>query len=205
MAKKKAAARNKARAGAGGRASGGIGDEAVRKGTGKAWKEWFAILDRARASELDHKGIVAYLAGRYDFSGWWMQMVTVRYEQERGLRELHQKPGGYQISGSRTIGVPVATLYRAWSDARARSRWLPGARLTVRKATRNRSMRITWVDGATSTTSVDANFYAKGKDKSQVSVQHSKLESRTAADRMKKHWSERLGVLKETLERSLQA
>jgi hypothetical protein len=33
-----------------------MSDEAVKAKTGKTWKEWFAILDKAGASELSHQG-----------------------------------------------------------------------------------------------------------------------------------------------------
>jgi hypothetical protein len=64
----------------------------------------------------------------------------------------------------------------------------------VRKATRNKSLRITWVDGQTS---VEVLFYAKGKSKSQVVVQHSQLSDAKAAERMKGYWSEQLARLQE--------
>ena len=58
-------------------------------------------------------------------------------------------------------------------------------------------MRITWDDG----THVDADFYAKGDAKSQVSVQHSKLPDDKAVARLKAYWSESLDRLKALLER----
>ena len=39
-----------------------MSDEAVKAKTGKAWKEWFAILDKAGASKLSHPEIVKYLS-----------------------------------------------------------------------------------------------------------------------------------------------
>jgi hypothetical protein len=41
----------------------------------------------------------------------------VAYEQVRGLREKHEKPGGFEISRSRTIAAGVAAAFEAWSDA----------------------------------------------------------------------------------------
>lgn len=31
-----------------------VGDEAVKKATGKAWPEWFKLLDKAGAKKLPH-------------------------------------------------------------------------------------------------------------------------------------------------------
>jgi hypothetical protein len=35
-----------------------MSDEAVKSKTGKTWKEWFAILDKAGASKMSHQEIV---------------------------------------------------------------------------------------------------------------------------------------------------
>ena len=176
----------------------GISDAAVTKATGKGWAHWFALLDKAGGKEKDHKGIVACLYPRHLKDGWWCQMITVGYEQARGLRQKHQKTGGYSISGSKTIDAPLTHLYAAWADDAVRRVWLgPYAAFTVRKSTPGKSMRITWIDGASH---VDANFYAKGPGKSLVQVEHGKLRSATEAKKWKQYWGRTLDKLKLTLE-----
>src|SRR3979409_781734 len=93
-----------------------MSDEAVKAKTGKNWKEWFAILDKAGAKKMGHQEIVKYLSEEQGVRPWWQQMITVSYERASGLRELHQKPGGYEISVSRTINVPIAKLYHAFAN-----------------------------------------------------------------------------------------
>jgi hypothetical protein len=177
---------------------GGISDAAVREATGQGWAQWFALLDEAGGRERGHKGIVALLHPRHLRSGWWSQMVTVAYEQARGLRKQYETPDGYQVGGSRTVAVPVAQLYGAFAVPAARRTWLgKDAGLTVRKATRNKSLRITWVDGRTH---VDANFYARGSGRSMVALQHGKLRNAAEAKRMKAYWSRALARLKTGLE-----
>lgn len=175
-----------------------ISDDAVRAKTGKTWDEWFKLLDAAGAKTLGHTAIAAYVHKKLGCPSWWCQMVTVGYEQERDLRAKHQRPEGYQISVSKTMEVPVGAAYKAWEDSKLRRRWLPDAKLTVRKATRAKSMRITWGDGATS---VEAVFYSKGAARCQVVAQHSKLKNARDAQRMKTYWAEALARLKEQLER----
>jgi hypothetical protein len=70
----------------------GISNEAVKARTGRTWPEWFAILDEAGAPVVGHKGIVTLLTKYHRVGHWWRQMITVAYEQERGLREKHQTP-----------------------------------------------------------------------------------------------------------------
>jgi hypothetical protein len=160
--------------------------------TGKGWDEWFELLDKAGAAKMPHKEAAAWLRDNHIDSGWWSQMVTVAYEQSRGLRQKHEKPSGFEIGRSKTVPVPVSVLYKAWSDARARKRWLGETGLRVRTAAANKSMRLTWSDGETI---VAVNFYGKGRGKSQVTVQHGKLKDKTAAERMKLFWGEALGRL----------
>lgn len=173
-----------------------IGDDAVKARTGKAWPEWFAILDAAGARALDHKRIVAYLSKHHAVGPWWRQMVTVGYELARGRREKHQKAGGYSISASRTLGVSVAKLFDAWRDERIRRRWLPEKGMVIRKATRNKSMRITWGDKKTN---VDVHFLAKSSAKAQVAVEHDRLPSAAAAAAKKAYWAKALDRLKDAL------
>ena len=118
------------------------------------------------------------------------------YERIRGLREIGQRRDGtYEVNKSKTIGVPIAKLYRAFSAKRTRERWLPDAKLTIRTSRREKSMRITWEDG----TPLDVYFTAKGDAKSQVNVQHRGLPNKAATTRMKAYWSERLAALGQVL------
>lgn len=175
-----------------------IGDAAVKAKTGKTWPEWFKILDKAGGRKMDHQAIVAFLVESYQLPPWWRQMVTVTYEQERGLREKYQTPRGYQVSASKTIAVPIAVLYSAWHDKKQRVRWLPDAPLTMRKATAEKSLRIAW---DTDKTTVEVGFVTKGPAKSQVTVQHNKLTDAAAVERLRTYWSSALARLKTTLEK----
>ena len=175
-----------------------IGDAAVQAKTGKTWAEWFAILDKAQATKMSHKEIVAYLSEQHQVGDWWQQMVTVTYEQARGLRAKHEKPEGFEISVSKTIGVPIATAFKAWKDARVRARWLPDGGLTIRTATPNKTLRGAWLDGPGS---VNVSLYDKGESKCQVVVQHGKLMNAKAAARQKAYWSDALARLKGLLEK----
>ena len=174
-----------------------MSDAAVKAKTGKVWSEWFALLDAAGARKMDHKQIVAVLHDQHGVGPWWQQMVTVTYEQARGLREKHETTSGFQMSASRTLNVPAAKLFKAWKDARTRARWLNEPGLVVRKATPAKSLRITWVDGQSS---LDVDLYPKGDAKTQVTLQHSKLANAAAVKRQKAYWAEALTRLKEQLE-----
>ena len=115
--------------------------------------------------------------------------------------DVHKKTVSYAVktaAGERVAAGSVAatrTALSAWADARLRKKWLPEAGITVRKATPERSLRITWSDGS----SVELWFVAKGAGKSAVQVQHRKLPNREAIAERKAYWSERLDALADQL------
>ncbi len=174
-----------------------MSDDAVKAKTGKTWKEWFTILDKAGAKKLSHREIVKILSEQHSVAAWWRQMITVTYEQARGLRQLHQKPGGFEISVSRTINVPLAKLYTAFESAKARSVWLADDSLAVGKTKTNKSIRGAWNAVATS---LEISFVAKSESKSQVVVTHRKLPNAKASASMKAFWSKALDRLRDSLE-----
>ncbi len=173
-----------------------ISSEAVKAITGKSWEEWFALMDASGCAEMNHKEIVTVLHNTYHVEDWWQQMITVSYEQARGKRLLHQRPDGYQISKSKTIKANIDTVFKAWTDESIREKWLADPGITIRKATQNRTLRITWADGVTS---LDVSFYPKVENV-QVSLNHSKLPNSQKAEEMKKYWAQQLNKLANFLE-----
>jgi len=174
----------------------GKSDAIVKERTGCTWERWVKALDRKQAHTWPHREIAKYVHEKYKIPGWWAQTVTVGYERIKGLRAIGQRrDGSFEVSKSRTFAVPLARLYGAFHDSGTRARWLPGVDLTVRTATREKSMRINWPDR----TSVEIGFMSKGAAKSQVAVQHGKLADRAAVTRVRQYWTERLGALEEML------
>jgi hypothetical protein len=175
-----------------------MSDEAVKERTGKVWAEWFRILDKAGAKNWTHKEITGYLVKAEKTGPWWNQMIAVAYEHERGIRQKFQKcDGEFAASGSRTLNVPMAKLFEAWTNEKLRGRWLPDAEIEITTATPGKSVRAKW-NGGKSRLSV--NFYAKGAGKAQVAVDHMKLANSKEGTRMKAYWFEALNRLQAELE-----
>jgi uncharacterized protein YndB with AHSA1/START domain len=173
-----------------------MSDEAVKARTGCNWERWVRALDHVKAHQWPHGAIAQYVHDKYHTNGWWAQMVTVGYERIRGLRERgQQRSGSYRAGKSKTLAASLSKVYRAFSQPRVRAQWLPGVGLVVRSATPNKCLRIVWEDG----TPVNAGFAPRARSKSQVAIEHGKLPSKEAADRMKRYWSERLEVLEALL------
>lgn len=170
----------------------GLSDASVKKATGCNWKKWVFALDKAGGIEMSHRALVAHIRDKYHTPSWWTQMVAVGYERIRGLRAHgQQRSGDWTVSKSKTIAVPLAKLYAAFSSARRRVQWLAGATLTIRGATPHKSIRFRLEDGSP----IDVLFSRRGEEKSQVAIEHSKLPTKADADRLRVFWTERLEAL----------
>ena len=172
-------------------------DAAVKAKTGKVWAEWFRILDKAGAQRLPHNEIWTLLSRKHKVPGWWAQIVAVGYEHERGIRQKFQKcDGEFSASGSRTLAVPLAKAYAAWTDEKLRNQWLPGAKIEITTATPGKYVRAKW-DGDTR---LSVGFYSKGRGRAQVAVDHGKLANSRESAKMKSYWFVALNRLQKTLE-----
>jgi hypothetical protein len=175
---------------------GGKSDAILKEKTGCTWERWVKTLDRANAHTWPHSKIAKYVMEKYRIPGWWAQTVTVGYERIKGRRAVGQRmDGSFEASKTKTFPVPLARLYRAFSHAPTRARWLSDVEVTIRTAARNKSMRMAWPDR----TAVAVWFLSKGPGKSQLALAHGKLPDRSTADQMKQYWSKRLDSLQEIL------
>lgn len=178
----------------------GVTSAAVERATGASWAHWLEVLDEAGCAKRSHAEIARHLSSTTDMGDWWAQMVTVGYEQARGLRRPHEKADGFSASVSRTFEVPATRITDAFADARMRSRWLPDVPLEIRTVHAGRSVRAWWRGaGADNGTSVvTATITTKGPRKTSVQVGHERLRTPACVDKSKVLWSgalERLRAL----------
>ena len=174
----------------------GMSDAVIKEKTGCPWERWVVALDHHGAATMAHRDIAKLVSEKYKVPAWWTQAVTVGYERIKGRRAIGQRlDGSYEANKSRTFNVPVQDLFDAWATPARRRRWLNGARVNERTASAPKSMRLDWADGGI----VAVWFMAKGAQKSSVSVQHSKLATKAAADGLKQYWSDRMDALGEYL------
>ena len=174
----------------------GVSSDAVARRTGKSWPQWFALLDAAGAGDLDHKGIVAVLAQRHGVGPWWQQMVTVAYEHARGKDGKQATEEGFQVDLVKVLELPLAKLFRLWSEPAERNKWLCDDRFSIHKSTASKSIHARWGRGVSR---IDVDFCEKGPSKSQVTVQHHKIESSDAAEQMKAYWAKKIRALEELM------
>ncbi|WP_304455101.1 DUF4287 domain-containing protein [Nocardiopsis sp. YSL2] len=173
-----------------------VSDEALRRGTGRDYRQWFDLLDAWGATRYTHAEMAAWLVREHGVGGWWAQTVTVAYEQARGLRVPGQKKDGFACGASRTIDVPAERAFAAVAEEAERARWLEGHGFSVRTATAPKRLRADFDAG----TRLAFEFTAKGGGKTVVAVEHSRLADAERAARSKAVWKDRLGRLKALLE-----
>jgi hypothetical protein len=161
-----------------------MSDGAVKRATGKAWDQWFAVLDKAGAQAMKHAEIARMLHDRLGVPEWWCQMVTVGYERARGMREKHQTTSGYSVSASRTINVPISDAFDAWMVPRPAPAGSPGGvhRPQVHPGT-GRSHHL-----GRRRTSVEVMFYVKGPTVRQVTRSTARSRPRARRGALKKLW-----------------
>jgi len=168
-----------------------MSDLAVVAKTGKTWKQWFGVLDKAGAAKLDHKAIAKLLYGKHGVGPWWSQMVTVEYERARGLRDKHETATGFSVSVSKTLASDLTTLFAAVSEAKRRKKWFPAGDLKISSLTDNKYFRANWNGAAR----LEINFYAKPGGKAQINVQVNKLAKKTDVERERTAWKKALEKL----------
>jgi hypothetical protein len=78
---------------------------------------------------------------------------------------------------------------RLWRSRNVASR--SNAEAQPFRSTAPKSVRLQWPDG----TIVAVGFTAKGEAKSAVALAHTKLRDRTASEKAKKDWADRLDAL----------
>ncbi|HEX8213626.1 MAG TPA: hypothetical protein VF584_25880 [Longimicrobium sp.] len=103
---------------------------------------------------------------------------------------------GYRAYASKTVNVPLDTLFAAWTDDDTRRRWLGDHPVTIRGTTPGKSLRARWADMP-----IDVRFESKSDAKSSVSVDHRGIASEEEAAALKASWGAALESLKALLAR----
>lgn len=177
----------------------GVSDAAVRKATGKGWDHWLARLDRFGAADKGHRAAAEHLHA-LGVPPWWSQMITVGYEQARGLRRKHERPDGFQVSAGKAIPARLEAVWEAWNDPALRAEWLRDDGLEVCSATAGKRMRFSSAKGKDHIEITFAQRVTKrGLVRTQVVAQHGKLATAAAGAKMKRFWGKALDRLHERL------
>ena len=195
-----------------------ISEDSVRDKTGHGWDHWFKILDAFDVVKHGHSKAAAHLVDAHGVSGWWAQSISVRYEQERGLRDVGQQGDKlYAVSVQRTFDAPVARVWRALTDLAERRQWggegdhppvVEGGTFTGADGSSgkflnvvpNARIRHTWQRPGCQPEQIEWTLTPKG-DKTTVRFQHTKIVEKAAADQFKPMWTKAVEGLRDYVAR----
>ena len=171
----------------------GMNDASLTKGTGHGWDHWLRLLDEWGGTDHTHTEIARHVHDELGVGDWWSQTVTVGYERARGMRALHQRPEGFEVSISKTVAMPALEAWRAFAEPSRRARWLDTA-LRMRTGTRTmgRSARF---DVPADGTRINVTFTEKDGGRSVVTITNVQLADAGAVDRQRAGWRRRLAAL----------
>lgn len=168
---------------------------AIEKATGKSWNDWLAYFEAKNAASLSHKDIARRLFEDGGVTGWWAQSLTVSYEQHIGRRVPGQDcEGEFSVSVSKTLTGDMDAALQWWLDAVDGLEEFSSIAITsgpdVNKTEKWRYWRAGLADG----TRVKVNIYEKAPGKSNLSIQHEKLESADQIEHWRAFWKHFLAV-----------
>lgn len=196
---------------------GKVSSTSVKKHTGKDWKVWVGLLEKAGARNMTHQEIVALLKRKYRLGPWWQQGVTLGFEIATGRRKVGQDTRGkYMVTATKSLAVDVKVIWRALLSTKGLSIWLralapikiapknhfetkDGFFGEIRTTALNRKVRMTWQDPDWEKhTTVEVVLVARPKKRSILVFNHTGLPTEDSREQMKKRWrdaADRLALL----------
>lgn len=195
-----------------------ISNEAIFESTGRNWDDWFMWLDQEDAMTLNHKEIVALLDDNFNLNGWWQQMISVTYEQVRGMREEGQtQAAGYEIGVSKTFNCSAEVLWKILMQTPGRDIWLgastdfilkkkanylltDGREGQIRSIHENKRIRLTWDHESLNETSTLQLTIVNKLEKSTLAFHQEKLSNQGERELMRKHWKQVINRIETIIE-----
>jgi uncharacterized protein YndB with AHSA1/START domain len=195
-----------------------VTNESAKSETGKTLDQWFAELDKQDGLKQGRRANNNHLAAqKIDF--WWCTTIAVEYERHHDVRKKDGLFEGYFVCATKTIGASPDKVFKAWSSAADLSKWFgAGTKADVKdggsyenkdgdkgqflRVRSNKDIRMTFENASLSSpTQVDVQFQDKGKGKTGLLVNHTRLQTRAEADGLRAAWGEALDRLKAVCEK----
>lgn len=194
-----------------------VTNEGAKAATGKTLDQWFAELDKADGLKLGRREINNRLYAQ-KIDPWWCATIAVEYEKHHDLRKKDGLFEGYFVCATKTIAAPPTEVFKAWSNGAELSKWFgsatkaevkdggafqnkDGDKGTFLRVRENKDLRMTFeTKGTSAPTQVDVQFQDKGKGKTGLLVNHTRIQTREEADGLRAAWGQALDQLKATCE-----
>jgi uncharacterized protein YndB with AHSA1/START domain len=195
-----------------------VTDANAREKTGKTMKQWFALLDEAGGIDQGRRELVNHMYSTHKLDEWWATTLVVEYERAKGALEKDGKPKGYSICSTKTVAAPLERVFAAFGDAKDLDRWLgartkvefrdggtlqngDGDRATFQRIRANKDLRLDWEHAERASGSqIEVLFVERGANKTGITLNHTRIQSRKHADELRAGWSAAFEQLKQHLE-----
>lgn len=197
-----------------------VSEAACQQATGKTLTDWFRSLDLANAQDLGRRDLVNHVYELVNKQEWWATTIAVEYEKARGLKEKDGQPKGYSVCSTKTIAAPLDLVFAAFGDASVLNRWFgtdtqsqfvdggtmtndDGDRWVYSRIRLGKDIRCRWETPTCAAGSqLEVLFADKGKGKTGITLNHTRIQDRAAADQLREGWSRGLESLKAHLEKT---
>lgn len=196
-----------------------VTNEGAKAATGQTLDQWFRELDAWDGLKKGRREINNHLYGR-KIDPWWCTTIAVEYEKHHDVRKKDGLFEGYFVCSTKTIAAPVERVFEACSSGLAMSKWFgestkadvsdggkfeskDGEKGTFIRVRKNKDIRLTMTNpGFSVPVQIDTQFQDKGKGKTGLLVNLTKMHTREEADAMRNAWAEALDRLKAVCEAS---
>ena len=194
-----------------------VTNEAAKAATGKTLDQWFAALDKIDGLKQGRRAVNSHLyEQKVDL--WWCATIAVEYEKHHDVRKKDGLFEGYFVCATKTIAAPPSEVFAAWSSGSELSKWFGGTtkaevkeggayenkdgdRGKFLRVRENKDIRMTFENKSLSApTLVDVQFQDKGKGKTGLLVNHTRIQTRPEADGLRAAWAGALDQLKSVCE-----
>ncbi len=194
-----------------------VTNEAAKAATGKTLDQWFAVLDKRDGLKQGRRAINNHLYEQ-KVDPWWCSTIAVEYEKHHDVRKKDGLFEGYFVCATKTVAASPAEVFKAWSSGAELSKWFGiGAKADVKdggafetkegdkgtflRVRQNKDIRMTFENkGLSAPTQVDVQFQDKGKGKTGLQVNHTRIQTRAEADGLRAAWAHALDDLKSVCE-----
>jgi uncharacterized protein YndB with AHSA1/START domain len=195
-----------------------FGDTSCKEINGKTPKQWFDHLDGQGGVAKGRREPVNDLYSEQKLDEWWATNLALEYEKARSAVEKDGKPKGYSICSTKTVTTPLDEVFGAFGDAKILERWLgpkvkvefkdggrfetaDGDRGSFTKIRAGKDLRFTWENPKLAPgTQVEDLFADKGKGKTGITLNRTRIQDRRDADRIRAGWGAAFEALKSHLE-----
>ncbi|MFN0060531.1 MAG: SRPBCC family protein [Planctomycetota bacterium] len=195
-----------------------ITDAVCKQKTGKTLKQWFEGFDKAGGLERGRRELTNSVHEQVNKDAWWATTLAVEYERARGQVEKDGKPTGYSMCSTKTIAAPLDRVFAAFGEPKQLDNWFgpknkvsfkdgggfengDGDKGTFKRIRALKDIRFSWEHPTLGPgTAVEVLFADKGKGKTGITLNHTRIQSRREADQIRESWSAAFESLKRFIE-----